>query len=239
MAKSAPPPQKPRPARPIPPRAPKPKGPSARARISAIARDGSSSADYLLLKDETRVGTAVGDDEVKLDVDPFVAPVHAVLRFEGQQLYVEDLGSVNGVFLAFKERKIEGGGELRFGHQRLRIEWLQDHREMVAPDPIWGSPDPGYVARAVQLFEGGIEGDVFPLRTGENIVGRAAGDITFPSDGYISSRHATIAISGKTISVKDLGSANGTFARIANRAPVALGDLLLVGEQILRVDPGG
>jgi pSer/pThr/pTyr-binding forkhead associated (FHA) protein len=239
MAKSAPPPQKPRPARPLPPRAPKPKGPSARARISAIARDGSRSADYLLLKDETRVGTAVSDDEVKLDEDPFVAPVHALLRFEGQQLYVEDLGSVNGVFLAFKERKIEGGGELRLGRQRLRIEWLQENREMVGPDPIFGSPDAGYAARAIQLFEGGIEGDVFPLRGGENVVGRAAGDITFPQDGYISSKHASIVISGKTIAVKDLGSANGTFARIANRAPVALGDLLLIGEQILRVDPGG
>ena len=146
---------------------------------------------------------------------------------------------MNGVFLAFKERKLESAGELRLGRQRLRIEWLPDHRDMVAPDPIWGSPDPGYVARAVQLFEGGIEGDVFPLRTGENLVGRAAGDVTFPQDGYISSKHASIVISGKTISVKDLGSANGTFARIANRAPVALGDLLLVGEQILRVDPGG
>ena len=238
MAKPAPPPQKPRPAKPLPPRTPKPRGPSARARISAIARDGSRSADYLLLKDETRVGTAVGDDEVKLDEDPFVAPVHALLRFEGQQLYVEDLGSVNGVFLAFKERKFEAGAELRLGRQRLRIEWLPDDPEMVAPEPIYGSPDPGYVARAVQLFEGGIEGDVFPLRPGENVVGRAAGDITFPQDGYISSKHANIAISGKNISVKDLGSANGTFVRIANRAPVALGDLLLVGEQILRVDPG-
>src|SRR5256885_1396101 len=239
MAKPAPPPQKPRSAKPLPPRAPKPKGPSARARISAIARDGSRSADYLLLKDETRIGTAVGDDEVKLDEDPFVAPVHAVLRFDGQQLYVEDLGSVNGVFLAFKERNIEGGGELRLGRQRLRIEWVPEEREMVRPEPIFGSPDPGYVARAVQLFEGGIEGDVFRLRAGRNLDGRPAGYITRPHDGYISSKHANIAISGRTISVKDLGSASGTFARIANRAPVALGDLLLVGEQILRVDPGG
>src|SRR2546423_14721704 len=82
MAKSAPPPQKPRPARPLPPRAPKPKGPSARARISAIARDGSRSADYLLLKDETRVGTAVGGDQVKHDEDPFRAAHPPRLPFQ-------------------------------------------------------------------------------------------------------------------------------------------------------------
>jgi pSer/pThr/pTyr-binding forkhead associated (FHA) protein len=69
-------------------------------------------------------------------------------------------------------------------------------------------------------------------------VGRAAGDVTFPQDGYVSTKHAIINVSGKTISVKDLGSANGTFVRVANRARIALGDLLLIGEQILRIDPG-
>src|SRR5256885_4573862 len=179
MAKPAPPPQKPRPGKPLPPRAAKPKGPSARARISAIARDGSRSADYLLLKDETRVGTSVGDDEVKLDEDPFVAAVHAVLRFEGPQLVVQDLGSVNGVFLALKERKLESGGEVRVGRQRVRVEWMPPPPETSGGEPVWGSPDPGYVARAVQLLEGGAEGDVFPLRNGDNIIGRAAGEVTF------------------------------------------------------------
>ena len=239
MAKSAPPPpQKPRPARPLPPRPEKPKGPPARARVSAIARDGTRSAEYPLFKEETRIGAQVGDDEVKLDLDPFVAAQHAVLRFEGQQLFVEDLGTPNGVFLAFKEKRLEGGGELRLGRQRLRIEMLPEQGGMVAPEPVWGSPDPGYLARAVQLFEGGAEGDVFPLRAGENTVGRAAGDVTFPQDGYVSTKHAIITIAGKTISVKDLGSANGTFVRVANRARIALGDLLLIGEQILRIDPG-
>jgi pSer/pThr/pTyr-binding forkhead associated (FHA) protein len=222
----------------LPPRREKPKGPPARARISAIARDGTRSADYLLLKDETRVGSSVGDDEVKLDQDPFVAPVHAVLRFEGTQLLVQDLGTVNGVFLAFKDRRLEGGGEIRVGRQRVRVEWMPPHHAP-AGEPVWGSPDPGYVARAIQLFEEGAEGDVFPLRNGENVIGRAAGDVTFPHDGYVSSKHAAISISGRSISVKDLGSANGTFIRIEQSAPLSIGDLLLIGEQILRVDPGG
>jgi pSer/pThr/pTyr-binding forkhead associated (FHA) protein len=176
---------------------------------------------------------------VKLDQDPFVAPVHAVLRFEGPQLVVQDPGTVNGVFLAFKERKLESGGEIRVGRQRVRVEWMTPPPETSAGEPVWGSPDPGYVARAIQLLEGGAEGDVFPLRNGDNVIGRAAGEVTFPNDGYVSSKHAAISISGKSISVKDLGSANGTFFRIAESAPLSIGDLLLVGEQILRIDPGG
>ena len=244
---------KPPPARPAPPPPPKPgpgskpapaagaaakpAPPRARARISAIARDGSRSADYVLTQSETRVGRAVADEEVKLDKDAFVAPAHAVFKFEGEQLTVQDGGSGNGVFLWFKERELQAGDELRIGRQRLRIEWLPEEPETLADQPLWGSPDPGYVARAVQLLEGGGEGDVFPLKQGENLVGRGTGDVSFPQDGYVSSRHCMVTVNDGQIGVKDLGSANGTFVKIAGSAPVSNGDLLLVGEQILRVDP--
>src|SRR5256885_9826229 len=90
-AKSAPPPKPPAPvkpatpARPVPPPPPKPvtgqsRPPPAppkpaapvrpRARVSAIARDGTRSADFVLVKDETRVGRDVEPTEVKLDKDP-------------------------------------------------------------------------------------------------------------------------------------------------------------------------
>lgn len=242
---------RPTPARPAPPPPPKPvaaprpappppkpaAAPRPRARLSAIARDGSRSADFLLVKDETRVGREVGDGDVKLDKDPFIAPVHAVFRFEGPQLVVQDGGSANGVFLWLKERSLDSGDELRIGRQRLRVEWMPEEPEQLADQPIWGSPDPGYTARVVQLLEGGGEGDIFPLRTGDNSVGRASGDVSFPQDGYVSSRHATITVSESSLSVKDLGSANGTFVRVNGQAAVTAGDLLLVGEQILRVDP--
>lgn len=235
-----PPPPKPvsgQPRSPAP--APKPAAPAKpRARLSAIARDGSRSADFVLIKDETKLGREVADGDVKLDKDPFIAPLHAVFRFEGQQLVVQDSGSANGVFLWLKERPLASGDELRIGRQRLRVEWMPEEPEALADQPLWGSPNPGYIARVVQLLEGGGEGDIFPLKTGENSVGRGTGDVSFPNDGYVSSKHATIIVGGDgSFAVKDLGSANGTFVRINGRAPVNAGDLLLVGEQILRVDP--
>jgi predicted component of type VI protein secretion system len=150
---------------------------------------------------------------------------------------VQDSGSPNGVFLWLKERTLQTGDELRIGRQRLRVEWIPDEPEQLAEQPLWGSPNPGYTARVVQLLEGGGDGDIFPLKTGENTVGRGSGDVSFPHDGYVSSRHATISVGEGTLAVKDLGSANGTFVRINGQAPVNAGDLLLVGEQILRVDP--
>jgi pSer/pThr/pTyr-binding forkhead associated (FHA) protein len=217
---------------------PKPAPPSRpRARVSAIARDGSTSADFVLTKDETRVGRDVESTEVKLDKDPFIAPIHAVFRFDGPQLVVQDLGTANGVFLWLKERTLESGDELRIGRQRLRIEWTPEEPEQLADQPVWGSPNPGYAARVVQLLEGGGEGDVYPLKPGENLVGRGTGDVSFANDGYVSSKHATITVGEGSLAVKDLGSANGTFVRINGQAAVTAGDLLLLGEQILRIDP--
>jgi len=256
--KSVPPPKPPAPARPTaaarpvpppppkpvtgqsrpPPAPPKPAAPvRPRARVSAIARDGTRSADFVLVKDETRVGRDVEPTEVKLDKDPFIAPVHAVFRFEGPQLVVHDSGTANGVFLWLKERTLESGDELRIGRQRLRIEWMPDEPEQLADQPVWGSPNPGYVARVVQILEGGGEGDVYPLKSGENLVGRGTGDVSFPNDGYVSSKHASITVGEGSLAVKDLGSANGTFVRVNGQAAVTAGDLLLVGEQILRIDP--
>jgi pSer/pThr/pTyr-binding forkhead associated (FHA) protein len=233
-----PPPPKPVAAQPRPPQPPKPAAPvRPRARVSAIARDGSRSADFVLIKDETRVGRDVEPTEVKLDKDPFIAPLHAVFRFDGPQLVVQDSGTANGVFLWLKERTLQAGDELRIGRQRLRIEWMPDEPEQLADQPVWGSPNPGYTARVVQLLEGGGEGDVYPLKPGDNLVGRGAGEVSFPHDGYVSSKHATITVGDGALAVKDLGSANGTFVRVNGQAAVTAGDLLLVGEQILRIDP--
>ena len=64
-----------------------------------------------------------------------------------------------------------------------------------------------------------------------------AGELCFPEDGYLSSKHALLVVGEDRIDLRDLGSANGTFVRISGSAPLAPGDLLLVGEQVLRVDP--
>src|SRR3954465_10683804 len=100
------------------------RAPQPRARVSAVSRDGSRSADFVLVRDETRVGRTVGTGEVELHKDPFVAPLHALCRFEGSRLVVQDGGSPNGVFLWLRERELEAGDELRIGRQRLRIEWM-------------------------------------------------------------------------------------------------------------------
>jgi pSer/pThr/pTyr-binding forkhead associated (FHA) protein len=79
-------------------------------------------------------------------------------------------------------------------------------------------------------------GEAFPLRRGENVVGREQGDIVFPSDAFVSGRHARIDIDESAIQLSDLGSANGTYVKIAGRIPLQAGDQVLVGMQLLTVE---
>ena len=101
---------------------------------------------------------------------------------------------------------------------------------------MWGSHDPGIRLRVVQILEGGLHAAAFPLKEGDNHLGREHGDITFPGDGFVSGRHAVLRVRNDRLTVRDLGSSNGTFVRLAGPAFVEDGDQYLVGQQLLRAD---
>jgi hypothetical protein len=169
--------------------------------------------------------------------DPFVADTQMRLFFSGSRLAVEDVGGGNGVFTRLRgEREVASGGELRMGRQRCLIEAVPPLSPANDGAAAWGSPDDGYRFRLVALLEGGVRGAAWPLRDGENHVGREAGDITFAGDGFVSGRHAQIQVGPDRIVVRDLGSSNGTFLRLAAPAFVDNGDQFLIGRQLVRVE---
>jgi pSer/pThr/pTyr-binding forkhead associated (FHA) protein len=219
-------------ARPLPPADP----PRPRFRLAARRSDGGPAAAFPLERDEVLCGRTEG--EVRLADDPTVSPRHARFTQVAGVLHVEDLGSVNGTFVRLREpRRIQVGDELRVGRQLLRLEPLP--RPAHADDRgvrAWGTRDAGCRFRLSQLLEGGGLGEVFPLRDGANEIGREAGEVTFPSDRYVSARHARIEVGPDGLTVADAGSANGTFVRIAGRTDLEPGDQLLVGAQLLCVE---
>jgi len=121
----------------------------------------------------------------------------------------------------------------------------QDHR----PPQEHGVTRPhqgiGEIVRAhiVRIAKDGSEGVHHPITADVTDIGRTEGQILLPDDPYLSPRHARIVArpspavgSRATLTVIDLGSVNGVFVRL--RAPHTLvhGDLLLLGQQVLRFE---
>jgi hypothetical protein len=200
--------------------------------VRVVRADGGPELAYSLRKDEAVAGTG---GEILLMDDPFVARAQARFFFDGASLMVEDVGRVSGVYTRLKgERDVKPGQEIRCGRQRLVYEPL-------APAPpssprMWGSPEAGCRGRLVQILEGGLRADAFPLRDGENLLGRDHGDIAFPGDGFVSGRHALFTVRPREVKVRDLGSSNGTFLRIDDPTRLDVGDQLLIGRQLLKLE---
>jgi len=207
-------------------------GARPRVTIRVVRADGGPEATFSLKKDEVVAGTAA---ELLFMDDPFVARQQARIRFDGGALVVEDIGGGSGVFTRVRaERALSVGQEIRCGRQRLIFEVLLPVPNIVPR--MWGSPENGCRGRLVQVLEGGLRGHAFTLKDGENVVGREAGDISFPGDGFVSGRHAIFTVHPDGVSLKDVGSSNGTFVRIDVPATVGDGDQLLIGRHLLKLE---
>jgi len=210
--------------------------PAARPRVllRVVRADGGAESVVPMRGEVMTAGTA-GD--LRLPDDPFVGPVQVRFFFSGGRLAVEDAGGGNGVFARLRgERELPVGGELRLGRQRLLLEVVPPAMPAEDGTLAWGSPDPGYRLRIIQLLDGGARGGAFPLREGDNLLGRETGDIVFPTDGFVSGRHAVLKARGERLVVRDVGSSNGTFLRLTNAVFVDSGDQFLVGRELLRVE---
>jgi pSer/pThr/pTyr-binding forkhead associated (FHA) protein len=199
--------------------------------LRVVRFDGGPETLVPFVREQMTFG---GRADVTPPDDPFLAPIQARFTLTANGVGVEDLGAGNGVFLRLKvqvDRDLVPGNELRVGRQRLLVEALP-----AAQPGVWGTKDPGFKARLVQIFEGGRRGDVFPIKDGEVLLGREYGDITFPGDGFVSGRHASFLFKNGRLSVKDLGSSNGTFYRLGQPMVVDTGDQLLIGRHLVKVE---
>jgi len=204
-------------------------------RLILVRHDGQPGPVHRLEREVTICGRRDGD--LLLPDDGSVSPRHAAVTLREGRIRVEDLGSASGTFLRLRApRSLVFGDELRLGRQLLRLEPMPHAATSSTPGTPWGSTDPGYRARLVQLLEGGGLGEVLPLRAGANTIGRESGEVAFPGDRYVSGRHARVDVGEAAVTVTDLGSSNGTFVRVQGPTEVGPGDQVLLGMQLLRVE---
>jgi hypothetical protein len=83
-------------------------------------------------------------------------------------------------------------------------------------------------------------GEFATLQSGETVVGREDGlGISLQGESSVSRRHAALTLSGSSLTVKDLGSTNGTFVngrRIDAETPLSPGDEVQFGVVRFRLE---
>lgn len=87
------------------------------------------------------------------------------------------------------------------------------------------------------VVAGKLRGQEFPLKDGENVLGRSDDcDIPFPVQG-VSKKHLSVTVTQDVAYIKDLGSSNGTFlnGKIIKRATAKNGDKIALPDSILQV----
>ncbi|HSB54455.1 MAG TPA: FHA domain-containing protein, partial [Gemmatimonadales bacterium] len=74
----------------------------------------------------------------------------------------------------------------------------------------------------------------FPVENAVTTVGRQGADINFPDDEYLSPLHAQFLFVDGILTVRDLGSKNGTWLYLDEAHRLTDGDAILLGSQIIR-----
>lgn len=99
-----------------------------------------------------------------------------------------------------------------------------------------GSPAPGGSYKILQIGIGGVIQNVYCLPETGAVLGREKGDIIFPHDKFMSSRHAQIYTGedGHCYLV-DLTSSNGTWIKIWEKTRLRQSDYIFMGQQLFRV----
>jgi hypothetical protein len=101
---------------------------------------------------------------------------------------------------------------------------------------IMGSPNPGFLGRICLMIGRETYGNSYCVPPDGMHLGRERGDIIFPDDGYVSGLHCRIHAEGGKVLLTDVGSSNGTFVRVQGTQSVRAGTLLLLGQQLFRVE---
>ncbi|HMU37710.1 MAG TPA: FHA domain-containing protein [Pseudomonadota bacterium] len=101
--------------------------------------------------------------------------------------------------------------------------------------PVWLA-GPSTKTRLVLVGTDGQDSLSFPLTDGEHVAGRLEGAVMFPEDRLLSPRHATFVLQAGKLWVRDDGSHNGVYIRLRAPKIVPSGTLLLIGEQLIRVE---
>ena len=245
---------------PVPQASPVPRHPSPVPQASPVpdlTRVKSQSIDYLdltlirspdldsvrfVVKDHSLIGREEG--HLIFKDDPYISPLHATLFYKNNELYIRDEGTYNGVFIRINEPTSLSVGETFIaGEQVFVLE--AEPRSITIPcqqtdlaTRFFANTSKGLLGfYLAQTLDGGQSGAIYPFIDSSITVGRQGCDVNAPLDRFMSSRHCHVSLMGDDVVLTDTGSKNGTFVKIQGERRLRVGDYILIGKQLLQVQP--
>lgn len=216
--------------------------PPAGTTLTVLRADGSEAGSYVLPSDTVTVGRETGG---VFSGDMYLSPKHAIFSRRGVKVWVRDAGSLNGVYRRLRrDQPVElGDGDVfRIGQEILRLELPRSPLTDGQGVRILGSVADDQIARLAlvtgrdSLMAGGPTLAAFPVLQSGIHMGRERGDLLFPEDGYVSGLHCRLAVEEGRFWLTDTGSSNGTFVRVRDEAELESGDIVLMGQQLFRIN---
>ena len=204
----------------------------------ALRADGTEAGRYDLPESQS---VTVGRDTGSIFAgDSYLSPRHATFTRRGAEVLVKDEGSLNGVYVKLKPNepwRLHLSDVFRIGQEIIRYVELKGQPASADGVERFGSPAKGYIGRISLVIGRDTTGNSFPIPEQGIHCGRERGDVLFSEDGYVSGLHCQVAkAEDGNVYLTDVGSSNGTFARLTKEHPLATGDVLLMGQQLFRVD---
>ncbi len=207
--------------------------------VQHVRPDGALGTRTRVPPDGLTIGRNDGD--LTFPDDEHVAPVHARLLCQGEQLVVTDLSDGHNLMVKVLEPYLlQDGDVIKIGRQVLRFSAAA---EAVAAAANTGTPIgqlnamiSAPVAQIKRLNPPKPDDPVlFPINADLVTLGRERGTYTFPDDGFMSRTHVKVYQRGEDFFLEDLGSRNGTFIKVRGRAPVPSGSAILIGRQMFQI----
>ena len=208
-------------------------------RLILVQRDGSDGATYSLAGDQVDIGRTEGD--LRFD-DPYLGARHARIALTAGARVLSALEKRNGVYQRLRaSADLSDGDQILVGKQVLKFETVPELEKGLQPAVqqgvvLFGTPVRDSWGRLRQITQAGVTRDLYHLGRNDMVLGREQGDIVFPEDEFISRRHAQLSFRDGVGRIEDLGSSNGTFLRLRGPHTLVSGDLIRVGDELLRFE---
>lgn len=205
--------------------------------LTALRADGTEAGRFEVPSGPT---CTVGRDTGTIFAgDSYLSPRHATFTVSAGKVSVRDEGSLNGVYIKLVPGApfaLEAGAVFRIGQEIVRFEKLESQPPVDGVERF-GSPAAGIIGRLALVIGRDTTGNAFPIPQRGLHLGRERGDVLFSEDGYVSGLHCRVAPGEDgNVYLTDVGSSNGTFVRVRENHPLGSGDILLMGQQVFRVD---